>query len=154
MRPMAPTTPPTTGTAADLEPEDNPAPACDCVWSEVEAGEEFRKVFEGAWKPLPMPAPDTSVGEACNSLCATTITVLDEVVGVVPFDAGNAVALTTDACAVDDVLISAAEEVVAPIAVVLATDGAAATLTEEIAPAAAPAPIPAPAPAPAAFGCA
>jgi len=141
---MAPTTPPTTGTAVDLEPEDDPPPACDCVWSEVEAGEEFRRVFEGAWRPLPIPPPDTSVGEACKSLCATTITVLDEVVGVVPFDAGNAVALTTDDCAVDDVLITAAEEVVAPIAVVLATDEAAATLTgEEIAPAAAPAPTPA-----------
>jgi hypothetical protein len=135
MRPMAPTTPPTTGAALLLEPEVVATLACDCDWSEVEAGEEFRKVFEGAWKPLPMPFPDTIVGEACKSLCATTNTVLDEVVGVVPFDAGNAVALTTAACVVDDVLISAAEEVVAPIAVELATDEAAATLTEVTAPA-------------------
>lgn len=125
----------------DLESEEGSTLGCDCDWSEVEAGEEFRKVFEGAWKPLPMPFPDTIVGEACKSLCATTITVLDEVVGVVPFDAGNAVALTTDAC-VDDVLITAAEEVVAPIAVVLATDEAAAALTEEIAAPAAAAPPP------------
>jgi hypothetical protein len=136
MRPIEPTTPPTTGAAVGLEPEDVPTLACDCVWSEVEAGEEFRKVFEGACKPLPMPFPDTMVGEACKSLCATANTVLDEVVGVVPFDAGNAVALTTAACVVDDVLITAAEEkVVASIAVVLATDETAATLTEVTAPA-------------------
>lgn len=129
MRPIAPTTPPTTGAALDLEPEGVPTLACDCVWSEVEAGEEFRKVFEGACKPLPMPFPDTMVGEACKSLCATANTVLDEVVGVVPFDAGNAAALTTAACVVD-VLINAAEEVV-----VLATDVTAATLTEVTGPA-------------------
>jgi hypothetical protein len=138
MRPIAPITPPTTGAAVGLVLEEIPELVCDCVWSEVEAGGEFRKVFDGAWKPLPFP--DMIVGEACKSLCATTITVLEEVVGVVPFDAGNALALTTDACAVEDVLITAAERRVAPIAVVLATDEAAATLTEETPPPVAPAP--------------
>jgi hypothetical protein len=82
-----------------------------------------------------MPFPDTMVGEACKSLCATANTVLDEVVGVVPFDAGNAVALMTAACVVDDALITAAEEVVAPIEVVLAAGGRDATLTGVTAPA-------------------
>lgn len=134
IRPIAPTTPPTTGAAVALGLEDIPELVCGWFWSDVEAGEEFRKVFEGACKPLPLPGPDTIVGEACKSLCATTIAVLDEVVGVVPLDAGNAVALTTDACVVDDVLTTAAEEMVAPIAVVLATDEAAATLLEETPP--------------------
>jgi hypothetical protein len=62
--------------------------------------------------------------------------VVEEVVGVVPFDAGNAVALVTKACVidVDDVLTSATDVVVAPMEVVLAMDDPAAALNEEDAP--------------------
>jgi hypothetical protein len=96
---------------------------------------------------LSLPFPDIIVGVACNSLCATTITILDEVVGVVPFDAGNAGALTTDACVVE-VLTTAAEVVVALVAVVLAR--AAAKLTEETPAPPPPPPSSSPTPAPAA----
>lgn len=136
MRPIAPTTPPTTGTAVSLGLDDIPELACACAWPEVEAGEEFSNVADGAWNPLPLLFPDTILGEACVSLCATTMAVVEEVVGVVPFDAGKAVALVTSACVidVDDVLTTAADVVVAPIEVVLATDDPAAALNKEDAP--------------------
>lgn len=155
IRPTAPTTPPTTGAVVGFVLEEIPELVWGWAWSEVEAGGEFREVFEGAWKALSLPFLDVIVGVACTSLCATTITILDEVVGVVPFDAGNAGALTTDACVVEDVLETAAEAVVAPVAFALATGEAAAKLTEETPPAPPPPPPPVPptpafAPAPAA----
>lgn len=72
--------------------------------------------------------PDTVVDVACKSLCATIFAaVLDEVVGVVPFDAGSAEALVTDAVvAEDNVLITAVDDVLAAMEVGLATDDAAA----------------------------
>jgi hypothetical protein len=159
IRPTAPTTPPTTAAAVGFVLEEIPELVWGWAWSEVEAGGEFKEVFEGAWKALSLPLPDIIVGVACSSLCAMTITILDEVVGVVPFDAGNAGALTTDACVVEDVLKTAAEAVVAPVAVALATGEAAAKLTEETPPSpASPPPVPptpafAPPPAvPATFG--
>jgi hypothetical protein len=133
MRPIAPITPPTTEAALSRGLEEIPAVVCDSGWSEVDVGEEFRTVLDGTWNPLPLWFPDTIVGEVCKSLCATTIAaVLDEVVGVIPFDAGNAVALMIDAFVVDvDVLTTAADDVVTAIEVVPATEEAAAALNEE-----------------------
>jgi len=109
--------------------------ACACAWSEVEAGGEFSNVADGAWNPLPLLFPDTV--EACVSLCATTLAVVEEVVGVVPFDAGKAVGLVTRACVIDveDVLATTSDVVIAPIEVVLATDDPAAALNEDAPPA-------------------
>ncbi len=145
IRPTAPTTPPTTGAAVGFVLEDIPVLVWGWTWSEVEAGGEPRKVFEGVWKALSLPFPDIIVEVACSSLCATTITILDEVVGVVTFDAGNAGALTTEACVVEDVLKTVAGAVIATVGVALATGEAAAKLTEESPP---PPPPPPPPPVP------
>jgi hypothetical protein len=122
IRPAAPKTPPTTGAAVSLGFEDIPEAADDSPGFAVDANNEVDEVFEvfvvfeGDWKPLslfPSPPIGTGVAEACTSLWAIGKGVVLEVVGVVPFEAGSAVALKLETGSTDDVLSTTAEALVA-----------------------------------------
>jgi hypothetical protein len=120
IRPAAPKTPPTTGAAVSLGFEDIPEAAEDSPGFAVDANNEVDEVFVvfvGDWKPLsllfPSPPIVTGVAEACTSLWAIGKGVVLEVVGVVPFEAGSAVALKLERGSTEDVLSTAAEALVA-----------------------------------------
>lgn len=101
-------------------------------------------VWDGTWFE---ETTVSSVAEGCVSLCATPTAVVDEVVGVVPLDAGNAVALTTAAWVVEsdvlkasvlprisadvDVVLETAAAVEEVVAVVLASTVTTAALVED-----------------------
>lgn len=87
---MPPKTPPTTGAAVNFGFDEIPAAADDssaCAETVVAVTEV---VLDDTWEPDPSLIIPVDVGLADTSLCAIGITVLEDLVGVVPFEAGEA----------------------------------------------------------------
>jgi hypothetical protein len=148
-RAMPPITPPTTGAGVNFGFEEIPAAAADS-FAGAEAVVAVMEVVlrDDAKEANPSLDIPVDVGVTVTSLCAIGIEVLDDIVGVVPFDAGEAdvdvsLVLVLEAAAgvtvstgVTDVVIAAAgdvEEVVVSGSVVVAIEDVGAALDVEMA---------------------
>jgi hypothetical protein len=91
IRAMPPITPPTTGAAVNFGFDEIPAPADDSsAGAEAVVAVMEVVLLEDTRETNPLSDSPVDVGVADTSLCAIGIEVLEDIVGVVPFDAGEA----------------------------------------------------------------